>query len=166
MTILLAHAAGQSSKHSPTGVQVWSNLTTDAQPPLITPPLRTTLGEFSVPCCTHTKKNQQERCNVASGSHRWGPPLLWCHRGSSLSATTTVLLPLLTGSSFIRSWPSIRYSTIEIRSENNYSPKLNLSRRSSVQQPLFNEATVDSWIGAVDPIYGSWTYSMGFLIEK
>jgi hypothetical protein len=40
-------------------------------------------------------------------------------------------------------------------------------RPSSVDEwPAFYELRGPRYIGAVDPVYGPWTYSTGFLVEK
>jgi hypothetical protein len=54
--------------------------------------------------------------------------------------------------------------TIRIRLEKYRFALLNPGRRSQNQQAAFNEAIMDSWADAVDPVYGLLAYSMDFLV--
>jgi hypothetical protein len=119
------------------------------------PPPKIPLGEFIVPCCPRRARPHRRRLDVALGLPRQSS-------SCGIAARCVTLSLSLVGA-------AVSHPRLDRRPRLEHEILLrvfNLSRRSENQWLSFNESPWTRGPAAVDPVYGPWTYSTNFSIEK
>jgi hypothetical protein len=129
---------------------------TSSRAPLRSPlPPKIPLGEFTVLRRPHRARPRQRRLTVALGlPHR--------RSGYGAAARCVAPPPSLVGA-------AVRRPRLDQRSRLEREISLhvfNLSRRSENRRLSFNENPWTRGPSTMDPVYGPWTYSTDFSIEK
>jgi hypothetical protein len=119
------------------------------------PPPRTPLGEFVVPCRPCRARPHRQRLAVAPGLP---------HRSKGHGSTVRCITPPPSPAGAAVSCPHLdRRPRLE-----REIPLcvLNRGRRSENRQLSFNEILWTRGPAVVDPVYGPWTYSTDFSLQK